>query len=65
MKTGHVQDVLDWMRKTDLVEIRYKDYLIHADKVNYNEDTGEARAEGHVTHAGSLRSGERQRNLRL
>jgi LPS-assembly protein len=30
------------------VEIRYKDYLIHADKVNYNEDTGEARAEGHV-----------------
>ena len=30
------------------VEIRYKDYVLHADKMNYNEDTGEARAEGHV-----------------
>ena len=30
------------------VEIRYKDYVIHADRMNYNEDTGEARAEGHV-----------------
>ena len=30
------------------VEIRYKDYVLHADKMSYNEDTGEARAEGHV-----------------
>ncbi|HEY3989821.1 MAG TPA: LPS assembly protein LptD [Acidobacteriaceae bacterium] len=30
------------------VEIRYKDYVVHADRMNYNEDTGEARAEGHV-----------------
>ncbi len=30
------------------VEIRYKDYIIRADRMNYNEDTGEARAEGHV-----------------
>ena len=30
------------------VEIRYKEYVLHADKMNYNEDTGEARAEGHV-----------------
>ena len=30
------------------VEIHYKDYVIHADRMNYNEDTGEARAEGHV-----------------
>jgi LPS-assembly protein len=30
------------------VEIRYNDYVLHADKMNYNEDTGEARAEGHV-----------------
>jgi LPS-assembly protein len=30
------------------VEIRYKDYVLHADKMNYNEDTGEARAESHV-----------------
>lgn len=30
------------------VEIRYKDYVLHADKMNYNQDTGEARAEGHV-----------------
>ena len=30
------------------VEVHYKDYVIHADRMNYNEDTGEARAEGHV-----------------
>jgi LPS-assembly protein len=30
------------------VEVRYKDYVVHADRMNYNEDTGEARAEGHV-----------------
>jgi LPS-assembly protein len=30
------------------IEIHYRDYVIHADKMNYNEDTGEARAEGHV-----------------
>jgi LPS-assembly protein len=30
------------------VEIRYRDYVVHADRMNYNEDTGEARAEGHV-----------------
>ncbi|HEX6772346.1 MAG TPA: LPS assembly protein LptD [Acidobacteriaceae bacterium] len=30
------------------VEIRYKDYIVRADRMNYNEDTGEARAEGHV-----------------
>ncbi len=30
------------------VEIRYGDYVLNADKVNYNVDTGEARAEGHM-----------------
>jgi LPS-assembly protein len=30
------------------VEVRYKDYVVHAARMNYNEDTGEARAEGHV-----------------
>ena len=30
------------------VEVHYKDYVLHADRMNYNEDTGEARAEGHV-----------------
>jgi LPS-assembly protein len=30
------------------VEVLYKGYVLHADKMNYNEDTGEARAEGHV-----------------
>jgi LPS-assembly protein len=30
------------------VELRYKDYVVHADRMTYNEDTGEARAEGHV-----------------
>ena len=30
------------------VEVRYKDYIVRADRMNYNEDTGEARAEGHV-----------------
>jgi LPS-assembly protein len=30
------------------VEVRYKNYVVHADRMNYNEDTGEARAEGHV-----------------
>jgi LPS-assembly protein len=30
------------------VEVDYKDYVLRADKMNYNEDTGEARAEGHV-----------------
>ncbi|MCU1246494.1 MAG: outer membrane protein Imp, required for envelope biosis / Organic solvent tolerance protein, partial [Acidobacteria bacterium] len=30
------------------VEIRYGTYVLHADKVNYNEDTGEVRAEGHL-----------------
>ena len=30
------------------VEIHYGDYILNADKVNYNEDTGEARAEGHL-----------------
>ena len=30
------------------VEIRYGSYVLHADNVNYNEDTGEVRAEGHL-----------------
>jgi LPS-assembly protein len=30
------------------VEIHYGSYVLHADNVNYNEDTGEVRAEGHL-----------------
>lgn len=30
------------------VEILYGQYVLRADKVNYNEDTGEVRAEGHL-----------------
>ncbi len=30
------------------VELRYGQYTLRADKVNYNQETGEARAEGHM-----------------
>jgi LPS-assembly protein len=30
------------------VEIKYGTYVLHADNVSYNEDTGEVRAEGHL-----------------
>lgn len=30
------------------VELHYEQYVLHADKVNYNQDTGEVRAEGHL-----------------
>ncbi|HZU23606.1 MAG TPA: hypothetical protein VE998_12295, partial [Terriglobales bacterium] len=38
------------------VRIRYRTYLLRADDITYNEDTGEAVATGHVRLEGGPRS---------
>jgi LPS-assembly protein len=36
----------------DEVEIRYRTYILHADRVTYNADTGDTELEGHVVLGG-------------
>jgi len=37
---------------TGRVEVHYRDYILHADKVVYNQSTSELEAEGHLQVAG-------------
>ena len=38
------------------VEIHYGTYILHADEVSYNSETGDSKAEGHVVQNVNLKS---------